>query len=289
MAQEALHVVGYGDSTLDDYLQDTTVGLFSWTSRGRASYGAWELFIHYLAERFGGWRLTRTLTQNPLEGIEGIESTLDALGYEADFGTLFRDWGIANHLDDPTVAGGEYGYANITASARITGTLPGDGSPVNVSVDNGGIAYLSIPAGVPLLQITLEVNGLAGPLPSDFLVGVLIVRENDTVRLVDLERRTSTLVVNATADEGDSGATLMVGYANKSGDLSDVRSVVFKIEEMTPFETVPREDALVYAIIGIIVATVVLGVVLLRNPKRDTKVDGSKPMNGLFGRFHRNK
>jgi hypothetical protein len=59
-------------------------------------------------EHFGGEYYIRTLICNKLNGIAGVQSTLKTLGYSEKFNEIFRNWTIANYLDNKNIAKGEY-------------------------------------------------------------------------------------------------------------------------------------------------------------------------------------
>jgi hypothetical protein len=71
------------------------------------------LFFLYLYEQYGervGTPLIKQIVANPLQSIEGIDSTFAELGLAQRFTGSFNDWVIANFMDDTLVYGGRYGY-----------------------------------------------------------------------------------------------------------------------------------------------------------------------------------
>lgn len=46
-------------------------------------------------------------------GIDGVNAVLAAKGYNERFADIFPRWTLANYVDDPTLAGGIYGYNNL--------------------------------------------------------------------------------------------------------------------------------------------------------------------------------
>ncbi len=77
-------------------------------------YDASHLFMYYFTERFGA-HLVRELTATEADGMAGFDEVLVANGLEITSTDIFKDWLIANYLNDPTLADGRYGYASIPA------------------------------------------------------------------------------------------------------------------------------------------------------------------------------
>lgn len=74
------------------------------------NYSSSLLFMLYMYEHFGGDNYIRTLIGNKLNGIEGVRSTLEILGYGISFNDVFRNWAIANYLDNKDAGTGQYYY-----------------------------------------------------------------------------------------------------------------------------------------------------------------------------------
>ena len=106
MADLSGFLAGYGHSQshLAYYLVYHRTPLTVWGG-GLEDYGESYLFQLYLMENFGGPPLTKALVDEQANGITGIESQLAAFGYGASFNDIYRDWTLANYLDDPSLAG----------------------------------------------------------------------------------------------------------------------------------------------------------------------------------------
>jgi hypothetical protein len=74
-------------------------------------YGAAQLLVTYLAERFGP-EFLRRLVAEPADGARGVEQALAALGVDEEFPEIFADWVVANYADQPGAldSAGRYGY-----------------------------------------------------------------------------------------------------------------------------------------------------------------------------------
>jgi hypothetical protein len=115
---EYLNGFGHPDSHVVYYLAFHRTSLTNWGG-GLEDYGASYLFQLYLLENFGsrtdgewdnGW--TRGLVAEQLNSIAGIEAQTGA-----SMNALYDAWILANHLDDPALAGAggfPLGYDEIT-------------------------------------------------------------------------------------------------------------------------------------------------------------------------------
>jgi Immune inhibitor A-like, MAM domain len=107
---------GHISSYLDDWWETSLV---TWQG-SLANYGATFLFTYYMWEHYGGRDFIYALTHAPEVGIAGYNYVLEDLGYSKDFDSVFQDWAIANYLDDTTVSGGRYGYAQLAIPSGDT-------------------------------------------------------------------------------------------------------------------------------------------------------------------------
>jgi hypothetical protein len=135
LADLAPYLAGYGHSSshLAYYLMYHRTPLTVWGG-GLESYGASYLFQLYLLQNFGGPAFVKALVDEPANGIEGIEKQLAALGYTASFDDIYRDWTLANYLDDTTLtgrSGGQLGYEEL-----VIGSADTQGYTIPWSIEN---------------------------------------------------------------------------------------------------------------------------------------------------------
>jgi immune inhibitor A len=106
MADLSGFLAGYGHSRshLAYYMVYHRTPLTVWGG-GLEDYGESYLFQLYLMEHFGGPDFITALVDEQANGIAGIENQLAAFGYGASFDDIYRDWTLANYLDDPSLAG----------------------------------------------------------------------------------------------------------------------------------------------------------------------------------------
>jgi len=133
LAELAAALVGYGDiGAASTFALNPDVQLNAWADEvGSATphYGSAYLFTTYFAQRFGT-DLLRELVATPEDGTAGYESVLRQRGLALTFKELFRDWLVANYLDDPGLAGGRYGYTGLNVNvtpAQIIQRFPAQG------------------------------------------------------------------------------------------------------------------------------------------------------------------
>ena len=79
--------------------------------RSAAHYGAAYLFMRYLTDRYGGERFLNTLLKEEGLGVGAVDAAVKAAGNPAGFEGAFKDWTIANSLNNSSLAGGRYSYS----------------------------------------------------------------------------------------------------------------------------------------------------------------------------------
>jgi immune inhibitor A len=75
-------------------------------------YGAEKLFAVYLSEQFG-LQFIYDLVNNPKPGLAGIQQTLDKYSTDYQFTDVFANWLLANLVNLPELADGQFGYQKI--------------------------------------------------------------------------------------------------------------------------------------------------------------------------------
>ncbi len=135
----ARYVCGYGHQTshVTAFSQTPNTSLTFWED-DLANYGATYLFILYLSEKYGGAATTRAIVANSGTGITGINSALYSRGYSVTVNDIFKNWVVANYLNNSSISDGIYGYAasfsgitdapgNITVTTTVS-SYPASGS-----------------------------------------------------------------------------------------------------------------------------------------------------------------
>lgn len=87
-------------------------------------YGASYLFLSYFLERFGGYRVAADLLAGDTRGPETFDRFLADHGYGISFESVFRDWVVANYLDEDGVRDRRYRYdrleVRVPPTERVT-------------------------------------------------------------------------------------------------------------------------------------------------------------------------
>jgi hypothetical protein len=239
------------------------VGLWSGVFHWQASYGAWELFIQYLADRFGGWTFTRALTQNPRQGVLGVEDTLSTLGYATDFRSVFRDWMITNLVNNATTEGRRFQYTNMTERAAITYSADRYPWSASIPIENGGISYIRLAVRQSESAFRVELPNAS----ANGVIAVLVIQHSGSLQLElakalgqDLSLETGPLPLLA-------NVTLAVAYLNESGSPTVFVSV--------RIVNVPKEEAnlALYVILGSALAVIVALLMTHRRHRKRTDAD----------------
>jgi immune inhibitor A len=119
-AQTAETLNGYGAS-IYSFLNEPDTQLTAWADEIEETapyYDASHLFIYYFAERFGP-DMMRKLTATEADGMEGIDEVLKANGLGLTSQDVFKDWLIANFLNNTSLDDGRYGYTGISLSSAV--------------------------------------------------------------------------------------------------------------------------------------------------------------------------
>jgi hypothetical protein len=121
LAELSAELCGTGASFVNAFAANPNTQLTSWASNPSAAapnYGAAYLFMRYLADRFGREALA-DLVSEPGRGVAGIEAWLARRGGPR-FDDVFKDWTVANLLNDRRTP--RYGYdgVHLRVTPRLT-------------------------------------------------------------------------------------------------------------------------------------------------------------------------
>ncbi len=143
------------------YAPDTQLTTWPEGTAGDASahYGAAYLFMRYFLERFGD-EATQALVAHPENGMESVDRVLqDELGLDFTHKELFADWVLSNLINDPTLAEGQYGYAELYLyDPRIDISYGSGDYPAvrQTTVSQYGVDYVELSGGV---DVTFAFTG----------------------------------------------------------------------------------------------------------------------------------
>ncbi len=107
----AQFICGYGHTTnlfwYIAYFWDTSLVIWK---NNLENYGVVYLWALYMYEHYGGQPLIWDIVHEQANGIEGWNKVLKKHKIKKGFDEIFKDWAIANYLDDTSYADGIYGY-----------------------------------------------------------------------------------------------------------------------------------------------------------------------------------
>ncbi|PZC50623.1 MAG: Bacillopeptidase F, M6 metalloprotease family [Chloroflexi bacterium] len=145
LAEVARNIAGYKSHFTKEFLFNPSTSLINWAPTP-ANYGATSLFFTYMSEQYGISSL-RSLMENKMDGINGVNELLNQEGKDIDFRNVFANWTVANYLDRKGVQ--PYMYSNsqvqvadislITDNITITSTVPQYGTRYYELVSKGPI------------------------------------------------------------------------------------------------------------------------------------------------------
>jgi hypothetical protein len=158
----------------EEFSSNPDVSLTYWGSDNdlvMANYGASYAFFLYLAEHYGGSSIIQDIVTHSEKGARSIELALNSEGFPVEFNEVFRNWTIANFLDDFSFANGAYGYYNTSLSMDYENSYSAESiHRKKNSVPYWGTDYLVFTdrTGLPF---TLEFQG---DYSSDFMVTAIL-------------------------------------------------------------------------------------------------------------------
>ena len=177
LADIAAVVNGFGDIVqghVDAFQDEPDNHLFDWGS-DVSDYGQAFLFFDYLFNHYGdpevkstdkleAYGLAKLATRTSADGAAGVskliasrssalKSRLAPYYRTGNFGKVFKDWLVANWLDKPDAASGQFGYAN--RDVKVAGAGTGDASAADSSAQPYAGDYYEV-TGAGKLTTTAE-------------------------------------------------------------------------------------------------------------------------------------
>ena len=116
LSELAMQLNGYdtgGADSVFSQVPDTQLTAWSDDPNNRTQhYGASYLFMAYFLERFGN-ELMQAVIAEDANGADGFNNVLEGAGLDLTFDDVFADWVVANLVDEPGLADGQYGYQEL--------------------------------------------------------------------------------------------------------------------------------------------------------------------------------
>ena len=151
LSELAVTVAGYEETSVQAFRLAGPASLTVWPAgdeRKGPYYGSASLFMQYLTVHYGGRDNLRRLLSERADGIPGLNAYLLDSGYDVEFTDIFRDWAVANLLDEEY---GPYGYPDIDFTVPVYGNLR-VGAETSITTPQYGNDYIR------LEQMTMPVN-----------------------------------------------------------------------------------------------------------------------------------
>lgn len=155
LSELAVSVAGYQPDSAPSFLRSPPASLVHWPLEqlsASANYGAASLFMHYLSEHYGSRTDLLRLVTEPEDGIAGIDAYLETLGYAVTFRDVFRDWTVANFLDEDQ---GTYGYGGLDVQARVLRFIDGF-SQLSSTIPQYATEYIEVTSSEGPLRLRFQ-------------------------------------------------------------------------------------------------------------------------------------
>lgn len=166
LSELAVSIAGYPEYSIFEFRRAGPTSLTQWPANdigGAENYGAASLFMRYLTEHYGGRENLRPLLEEPADGIPGVDAYLEAGGHGIAFPDVFRDWAVANLLDEDNSL---FGYSDLSIrlpvyrNARIVEEL-------HSSLPQYSNEYVRLEKGETNTKLVFEGDVSAPLLPVD--------------------------------------------------------------------------------------------------------------------------
>ena len=119
----AMAVAGYEQTAAARaYLNNPEIQLNGWADQPGQSqpyYGGGYLILEYFAQRMGGYERVKDLIASPGTSVNTFERYFERHAPHMRFDDLFRDFAVANVVNDRTIADGRFGHERLSNRARI--------------------------------------------------------------------------------------------------------------------------------------------------------------------------
>ena len=166
LSELAIFLAGYRPNTGRQFLRSRPISLVHWPLSSLASgtnYGAASLFMHYLWEHYSQGDDLRALVGQQEDGIAGIDAYLKASGFQERFRDVFRDWAVANFLDEEQ---GAYSYGHFQVQANVLAFVDGF-SQYTSDIPQYSVEYVELTSIEGPARLRFQAPTVATLLPID--------------------------------------------------------------------------------------------------------------------------
>ena len=240
LSELAVTIAGYPETSVLAFRRAGPISLTVWPAAdvgGAENYGAASLFMHYLTGHYGNREDLRPLLSLQANGIEAVDAFLKASGHDVDFTDVFRDWAVANLLDEDT---GRYGYTDLHITFPVYRSLE-NGEKLASSIPQYATEYIRLELPEGFSTLSLEGDAAAPLLPVGVSEGCWWSNNGDDIDsalnaradLRDMEQATLGYEVwyaieedwdyaylEVSTDDGQTWQILETAYTSSSNPLS---------------------------------------------------------------------
>lgn len=166
LSELAVSIAGYPEYSILEFRRAGPTSLTQWPANdigGSENYGAASLFMHYLTEHYGGRDNLKPLLEEPADGIPGIDAYLESGGHDVTFADVFRDWAVANLLDEDN---SPFGYSDLSFRLPVYRNMP-IGEELQSSIPQYSNEYVRLERGDAAAKLVFEGNTTVPLLPVD--------------------------------------------------------------------------------------------------------------------------
>lgn len=160
----AMYMSGYSPGSFDYlFASRPDIQLNAWGAEpatSTAHYGASYLFLRYLMSRYGGEAFLKKVIQSSGLGTDAIDTAVKSSGNSTGFDGVFKDWVVANRLNDPTIANGRYSYpeGGRAADTRVISSYPATRSE---TVHQYAADYIKLTGDLPHATVNFKGDATA--------------------------------------------------------------------------------------------------------------------------------
>ena len=163
LSELAVEKAGYSAQSLPAFLANPNVQLNVWPDGPDTGpyYGAAMLFSSYLIEHYGGNAGIRRLVAQQADGLDGVDAYLAELGAGERSEDVFRDWVVANYVDED---GTRFGYAAKKLGPLVARRVSDD-ETVTGKVAQMGASYYAVGTGTTGFTLRFEGEPVTELIP----------------------------------------------------------------------------------------------------------------------------
>jgi immune inhibitor A len=165
----AMAVAGYEQTAVArSYLNNSEIQLNGWADRPSESqpyYGGGYLILEYFAQRMGGYDRVKELIASAGTSVNTFERFFERHAPQMRFDDLFRDFAVANVVNDRALADGRFGHERLSQRARIQEqhTVPAVGAGIgalsNMALRPYAARYVDLTPGTARGELELRFAG----------------------------------------------------------------------------------------------------------------------------------